>query len=53
MAIFNCDCKDEFCDERYGKGKRVHNVCKNKSSGKNENLKCATCLKIKEGANKK
>lgn len=40
--IIKCTCKHEFQDARYGKGIRVHNKIKSKSSGMEE-FRCTVC----------
>ena len=48
MARIVCDCKDEYQDKKYGKGKRVANKT---ASG---SLRCAKCGKVSgEMASKK
>lgn len=48
MKILPCDCKHEFQDERFGKGKRVHNECKG-TKGAPPKYRCSVCNKEKEG----
>lgn len=40
--VKECTCKHEFQDEKYGKGKRVHNVGGNKDR---VILRCTVCGK--------
>lgn len=40
--ILKCDCKSSYQDEKYGSGKRVHNV---KKGGKS--CRCTICKKDK------
>lgn len=43
-TVRQCTCESEFQDDRYGKGKRVHNKCQ----GKNKHLghyRCTVCGK--------
>lgn len=42
--ILKCTCKHEFQDERYGKGKRVHNKKKPVAAGISE-WECTVCSK--------
>jgi hypothetical protein len=45
-AIITCSCKNEFQDQLYGKGKRVHNLAKgafNKQGG----WRCTVCGNLK------
>ena len=44
--IINCDCKNAFQDETYGKVKRVHNYAA-KANGGNGGWRYTVCLKIK------
>lgn len=45
QAVMDCACKHDFQDERYGKGRRVHNVVikKGQAAGK----RCTACGKEK------
>lgn len=47
-VILPCGCKNEYQDEKYGKGLRVHNRAKNKGSGTFSNARCTVCEKVKE-----
>lgn len=42
-VILPCDCKNQFQDERYGSGKRVHNV----GAGNSPKKTCTVCGKQK------
>jgi len=37
-----CDCVNEFQDKQYGKGIRIHNLCKG-----GEQARCTGCAKTK------
>ena len=39
--ILKCTCKSKFQDWKYGKGKRVHNRCKDQGYGKRG--RCTVC----------
>lgn len=41
--IKRCPCPNKFQDKRYGKGKRVHNVCNNSSNTKGAAARCTSC----------
>lgn len=43
--IANCSCKNNFQDERYGKGKRVFNLREGNKTG--SEYKCTVCEAIK------
>lgn len=46
--VLDCNCKNEFQDNRYGKGKRVHNYCKSPSTKENmKGARCTVCGKVK------
>lgn len=34
--ILKCNCKDDYQDEKYGKNRRVHNMC-------DKGARCVTC----------
>lgn len=42
VKITACECISEYQDKRYGKGKRVHNTCKD-----DKHVRCTVCLKEK------
>ena len=42
MAIKACTCKNDYQDERYGKGMRVHTV---RPPDKAPRYRCTVCLK--------
>lgn len=44
--IIVCDCKHDDQDQMYGKGRRVHNRSKDKTSGRWENARCTVCGKV-------
>lgn len=43
--IIECVCKHEFQDERYGRGMRVHNPCKQENSTA---FRCTVCGMVHE-----
>ncbi len=45
MAIKDCDCKHEYQDKMYGKGKRVHTPMK--AGNKEGKYRCTVCAKTK------
>jgi hypothetical protein len=45
-TIRECGCKHEYQDEKYGKGKRVHNKCRPKQG---EAWRCTVCGATKNG----
>lgn len=46
--ILNCTCNHEFQDERYGKGRRVHNPLKVGAKGQTPSFRCTVCEKVRE-----
>jgi hypothetical protein len=40
--ILNCTCKSEYQDEKYGKGRRVHNPMQKSPNGPQE-WRCTVC----------
>lgn len=46
--ILNCTCHHEFQDERYGKGRRVHNPLKVGAKGQTPSFRCTVCEKVRE-----
>ena len=45
--ILPCKCENKYQDEKYGKGNRVYNLCKAKSSGQ-KRYRCSVCKDEKE-----
>lgn len=41
--IIACNCKNDFQDERYGQGKRLHNAC----GKEHKDYKCTVCGSVK------
>lgn len=39
--IYKCDCRNEWQDKLYGKGKRVHNECVTTTGQKK--IRCTIC----------
>ncbi len=44
--ILSCSCVNTYQDEKYGKEKRVHNLCKPKNPG-TDIYRCTVCGAIK------
>lgn len=42
-AILLCSCKSEYQDKKYGKGKRLHNLCGGGSHAVNVEYRCTVC----------
>jgi hypothetical protein len=45
-SILNCNCSSEYQDEKFGKGKRVHNKARTKS-GTGSAWRCTVCDNLK------
>jgi len=43
VIIKECDCRHQFQDEQYGKGKRAHNLMQDETSAR-----CTVCGNVKK-----
>uniref|UniRef100_A0A6M3LIF9 TFIIS-type domain-containing protein n=1 Tax=viral metagenome TaxID=1070528 RepID=A0A6M3LIF9_9ZZZZ len=48
IKIMMCDCRSEYQDEVYGKGKRVFNECRKHDKKEYIKYRCTVCGKIRE-----
>lgn len=46
--VISCNCEHEYQDNRYGKGRRLHNKGKGKSPGGPPTWNCTICDTRKE-----